>query len=77
MKQADFLLNQCLFTQAMVESRHLQCPCLWLLRGRREGGYRPASLGTTAGLERQCRAVSLTAVPGVVGIMPGGFALLR
>ncbi len=82
MKQADFLLNQCLFTQAMVESseslhRHLQCPCLWLLRGRREGGYRPASLGTTAGLVHQCRAVSLTAVPGVVGNMPGGFALLR
>ncbi len=30
----------------------------------------------TAGLVRWCRAVSPTAVPGVVGIMPGGFALL-
>ncbi len=65
MEQADFLLNQCLLTQAMVESSEsLQCPGLWLLRGRGKGGYRPASHGMTAGLVRRCRAVSPTAVPG-------------
>ena len=83
MKDADFLLNQCLClpkpwwsAQSRSSARHLQRPCPWLFRGRRRGGHKPALLGMTAGLVQRSHVVLPTAVPGVAGIIPGGFAYL-
>ena len=79
MDEANFLLNQCLFTQAMVENseplQHVTPPGPMPVAPQRleERGCRLASHGTRAGLAHQCHAGSFTLVFDVVGNMPEGF----